>query len=70
MSVRAKPSLAHLGFHSLAHLPSLAHFTTKFHSLAHLPEQGGEGGTWGEGGGGAYREQGGEGGTGGRGGCI
>ena len=46
----AKPSLAHLGFHSLAHLPSLAHFTTKFHSLAHLPEQGGEGGTWGEGG--------------------
>ena len=39
----AKPSLTHLGFHSLAHLPSLAHFTAKFHSLAHLPEQGGEG---------------------------
>ena len=64
----AKPSLTHLGFHSLAHLPSLAHFTTKFHSLAHLPEQGG---------GGSHREQGGEGGTGGNrgeqregGGCI
>ena len=41
--LEAKPSLAHLGFHSLAHLPSLAHFTTKFHSLAHLPEQGGRG---------------------------
>ena len=36
----AKPSITHLGFHSLAHLPSLAHFTTKFHSLAHLPVQG------------------------------
>ena len=68
----AKPSLAHLGFHSLAHLPSLAHFTTKFHSLAHLPEQGGrgeqgEGGGRGEQGGGT-RGGGGDRGEGG--GCI
>ena len=58
---QAKPSLTHLGFHSLAHLPSLAHFTTKFHSRAHLPEQGGRGeqGEGGQGGTGGNRGEGG-----------
>ena len=66
----AKPSLAHLGFHSLAHLPSLAHFTTKFHSLAHLPEQGGRGEHGGRGEGVHIGNKGGRGEQAGRGGCI